>query len=69
MVLFWLWELLINIINDIILGLIKWKEIIVYLKLIIIKNLCGVYNIVLGNYNEYDIKKKESWKFINSYRN
>lgn len=51
-------ELLINIINDITPGLIKWKEIIAYSKLIITKNLCGVYNIVPGNYNEHDIKKK-----------
>lgn len=51
-------ELLINIINDITPGLIKWKEIIAYSKLIITKNLCGVYNIVQGNYNEHDIKKK-----------
>lgn len=65
----WLRELLINIINDITPGLIKWKEIIAYSKLIITKNLCGVYNIVPGNYNEHDIKKKESWKLTNSYRN
>lgn len=53
------------------LGLIKWKEIIAYSKLIITKNLCGVYNIVPGNYNDHDIKlnKKESRKLTNSYRN